>query len=136
VSASGEREPGALHPELTAEQRRRRIAAGSTLFARGEFFAAHEAWEEVWRSTTPDPRDLFQGLVQMAAAFHHLRVRRRPDVARRVIAKARRRLSGVDERGGGIDLRALLAGVDRWQAWLDAGGAGDEPELPPLRWTD
>ena len=135
MSASGEREPTALHPELTAQQRRERIEEGSALFARGEFFAAHEAWEEVWRSTTPEPRDLFQGLVQMAAAFHHLRARRRPDVAARVLDKARRRLTLVGEERAGLDLPALLAGIEAWEGWLASGGPAEEPPLPPLRWN-
>lgn len=123
-----------LHPELTAEERRRRIEAGTALFAAGEFFAAHEAWEEVWRSTTPEPRDLFQGLVQMAAAFHHLRARRRPDVALRVLGKARRRLAGLCEGEAGIELAELLVGVERWEGWLASAGDEAEPPLPPVRW--
>ena len=37
------------------------------------FFEAHEAWEELWHRT-PDPgpeREIYQGLIQLAAAGHH-----------------------------------------------------------------
>ena len=123
----------ALHPVLTPARRAQLVAEGTALFHSGAYFAAHEAWEEVWRSTTPEPRDLFQGLVQLAAAFHHLRERRRPDVARRVLGKARRRLERVAPTAAGLDVATLLEQLARWEAWL-ATCDGDPPSLPELRW--
>jgi predicted metal-dependent hydrolase len=123
-----------LHPVLTPARRAQLVAAGTALFHAGEYFAAHEAWEEVWRSTTPEPRDLFQGLVQLAAAFHHLRERQRPDVARRVLDKARRRLERVAPEAHGLDVAALLVQIARWESWLTTEDG--EPPLPPeLRWS-
>ncbi|PYQ54387.1 MAG: hypothetical protein DMF53_29615, partial [Acidobacteria bacterium] len=58
-----------LHPEISQEERERLFRVGIDLVNRGQFFAAHEAWEEIWRSTTPEPRGLFQGLIQVAAAL-------------------------------------------------------------------
>ncbi len=116
-----------LHPVLSPARRQELVREGVELFHAGKFFAAHEAWEEVWRSTTPEPRDLFQGLVQLAAAFHHLRARQRPDVARRVLAKARRRLAGV------VDAQTLIAQLEEWDGWL-ATATGEPPPLPRLDW--
>jgi|SRR5580693_4786282 predicted metal-dependent hydrolase len=120
-----------LHPELTAARRAELVAEGAARFNRGEFFAAHESWEEVWRSTTPEPRDLFQGLVQVAAAFHHFADRRRPDVARRVMAKGLRRLAGCGDGGTGLDLERFLAETRRWEAWL-ADPVPPQPPYPDL----
>jgi uncharacterized protein len=124
-----------LHPVLSPARRRELIEEGIALFHRGDYFAAHEAWEEVWRSTTPEPRDLFQGLVQLAAAFHHLHERRRPDVARRVLGKARRRLATVAPPAAGFDAAALLTELAAWEAWL-AAPAATPPPLPQLRRID
>jgi predicted metal-dependent hydrolase len=124
-----------LHPVLTLERRRALMEQGIDLFHRGEYFAAHEAWEEIWRSTTPEPRDLFQGLVQLAAAFHHLHERKRPDVARRVLEKAERRLAAVAPRAVDLDVAALLVDLEAWDAWL-AAPAGPSPPPPQLRWQD
>ena len=124
-----------LHPVLTLERRRQLMREGVDLFHRGEYFAAHEAWEEIWRSTTPEPRDLFQGLVQLAAAFHHLCSRRRPDVARRVLDKARGRLSTLAPAAAGLDIAALLAELETWDAWLSMP-AGPSPPPPRMRWHD
>jgi predicted metal-dependent hydrolase len=135
--ASGVSEP-VLHPELTPERRAALVREGVERFRAGAFFAAHEAWEEVWRSTTPEPRDLFQGLVQLAAAFHHLHERGRVDVALRVLGKARRRLERVDVETGGsdvarLDLPTLLLDVGRWESWLGRP-AGESPPVPRIAW--
>jgi uncharacterized protein len=124
-----------LHPVLSPVRRRELIGQGVELFHRGDYFAAHEAWEEIWRSTTPEPRDLFQGLVQLAAAFHHLHERRRPDVARRVLGKARRRLATLAPPVVGIDVGALLTELAVWDLWL-AAPVGAPPPSPRLRWID
>jgi len=121
-----------LHPVLTPERRRELVEKGIDLFHRGEYFTAHEAWEEIWRSTTPEPRDLFQGLVQLAAAFHHLHERKRPDVARRVLGKAKRRLAAVAPTVAGFDVARLLAELAVWDTWL-AAPTGSPPSSPRLR---
>ena len=122
-----------LHPHLAPSERLALVARGGELFARGEFFAAHEAWEEIWRSNDPAPRELFQALVQMAAAFHHLRVRGRRDVARRVLGKARARLLRVAAHGAPLDIAALDADLARWERWL-IDARGEAPPLPVPRW--
>ncbi len=49
---------------------------GVNLFNEGKFWHAHEAWEEVWRRHTEDERLFFQGLIQLAAAYHHLTLKK------------------------------------------------------------
>src|SRR5437870_5603927 len=46
---------------------------GINLFNRGQYFEAHEAWEDLWRSTRGPLRLFYQGLVQAAVGLHHLR---------------------------------------------------------------
>ncbi len=48
------------------------FAHGVALFNGGKFWHAHEAWEEIWLSHEEDERLFFQGLIQLAAAYHHL----------------------------------------------------------------
>lgn len=120
-----------LRPELTAGERRRLIARGIELFDRGAYYDCHEAFEEVWRSTTPEPRDLWQGLIQVAVGLHHALDRGRPEVGRRVLAKGRRRLGRLLSPCEGIDVAALLAATAAWQAWL-AAPLGDAPPRPRI----
>lgn len=121
-----------LHPDLAPAERRRLILHGVELFNRGEVFAAHEAWEEIWRSTRPEPRDLFQGLVQVAAGLHHAVDRGRREPARRVLARGCGRLAPLAPVACGLDLARLLEDLERWDRWLESG-EGERPALPRLR---
>ena len=119
-----------LHPLLAPARRAQLLRRGAALFHGGRRYAAHECWETIWRSRDPHPRELFQGLVQLAAAFHHLEQRGRPDVARRVLAKARRRLAAVrpsEAREAGVALPRLLLQLDRWDDWLAGARLGPPP---------
>jgi uncharacterized protein len=126
--------PRPLQPHLSTRRRAQLAARGAALFDGGRYFAAHECWEAIWRSTEPAPRDLWQGLVQLAAAFHHLTVRHRADVAARVLAKARRRLAAVPRSlpvdDCPVDLETLAKRLEEWSGWLER----PTPEEPsPLR---
>jgi predicted metal-dependent hydrolase len=49
----------------------RQFERGLAHFNAREFFEAHEVWEELWLAA-PDPEKIFlQGMIQIAAAFHH-----------------------------------------------------------------
>ncbi|MDX1383401.1 MAG: DUF309 domain-containing protein [Thermoanaerobaculia bacterium] len=124
-----------LHPDLSGEERRRLLREGVDLFNRHRFFAAHEAFEEVWRSTCPEPRDLWQGLIQVAAGMYHYLERGRPDVARRVLAKGRTRLLGRPPREMGLDVAGVVARVEAWEIWL-ARTEGAAPSPPSIRVLD
>ncbi|HEX6202059.1 MAG TPA: hypothetical protein VF100_03580, partial [Thermoanaerobaculia bacterium] len=66
--------------------------------------------------------------------LHHALDRGRPDVARRVLAKGRRRLARLPSPCRGIDVAALLAATEAWDAWL-AAGVEARPAPPPPRIT-
>jgi len=42
------------------------------LFNEGRFFESHESFEEIWQEEQGAVRDLYKGLIQIAAAFVHL----------------------------------------------------------------
>jgi len=123
-----------LHPVLSAGERRSLLKEGIELFHRGEFFAAHETWEEVWRSTTPEPKTLLQGLIQVAAALHQIRDLHRREGPRGTLAKARRNLEPYAPGTLGLDIADLLRSVDAWRDWLEQGG--EEPACPRMRILD
>lgn len=124
-----------LHPVLTAGERRRLLRDGIDQLHRGDFFAAHETWEEVWRSTTPEPKTLLQGLIQVAAALHQIRDLQRREGPRRTLAKARRNLEPYAPSALGLDIEGLLRSVAAWQDWIERQD-GEPPEPPRVRVVD
>jgi uncharacterized protein len=46
---------------------------GIAQFNRGEYFEQHETLELLWRAEARDVRYLYQGILQIGVAFHHLR---------------------------------------------------------------
>ncbi len=84
------------------------FARGARLFDFGEFFDAHEVWEERWRvATDKTERDLLQGLIQVAAAFHKLLVMKSAESASRLLAKGLAKLDACPARVQEMDLAAF-----------------------------
>jgi predicted metal-dependent hydrolase len=48
------------------------LAAGIELFNTHRFWHAHEAWEVLWLKASGDEKLFLQGLIQLAAAYHHV----------------------------------------------------------------
>ena len=88
------------------------VARGARLFDIGEFFEAHEAWEERWRVATDKvERHFLQGLIQVAAAFHKLLVMKSADAASRLLAKGLAKLDEGPPHFQGIDIAAFREGL-------------------------
>jgi len=49
-----------------------RLLEGTRLFNAGSYFASHEVWEALWHEVGGKEREVLQGLIQLAAAYHHL----------------------------------------------------------------
>jgi hypothetical protein len=102
----------------------------------GRPFAAHEIFEDAWKSCPPTERRLWQGLAQAAVALTHA-LRGNPTGALAVLGRAREHLAPFETNPPyGIDIAALLAWADRIQASLQDATAGDfpiVPGVPPLR---
>jgi len=89
-----------------------RLRAYAAVFNADHYHAAHDALEPRYLEATGEERDLLQGLIQYAAAAHHVHGENR-DGATGLAASALEYLDGVDDRG--VDL-------DPVRAWLRAVG--------------
>ena len=67
-----------------------------------QFFACHETLEELWKEDASPARQVYQGILQVGVAFHHVRVTRRWRGAVRML------MSGTDF------LAPYLAKPDDW----------------------
>ncbi len=108
---------------------------GARLFDDGQFFEAHEAWEERWLvEREPGPRTFLQGLIQVAAGFHKLRAVRDRASAARLLAKGLAKLESQPDGMEGGSLRPFCDGVRAWRdALAGAAGAAEPAEIPPLQ---
>ncbi len=57
--------------ETLSEQERALLCQGIQYFRQGDYFAAHDAWEEVWRGLHGRRRLFWQALIQLAVGAHH-----------------------------------------------------------------
>jgi predicted metal-dependent hydrolase len=49
------------------------LSSGIRHFNSLEFWDAHESWEELWLAAESELDQFLQGLIQVAAAYHHLK---------------------------------------------------------------
>ncbi len=100
---------------LPVAERRAAFAAGVAAYERGDFFEAHERLEPAWMGTAdPVERDVYQGLIKLAAAFVHA-ARGNPVGLALNLRGARDRLAAaaaIDPSASGLDLGALIASID------------------------
>ena len=109
------------------------IRQGQVAFNRGEFFVAHERWEEVWLELKGTERLAVQGLIQIAAGLHHLK-EGRGEPAARLLEKGLMKLSpheSTTELLAGLRVTALIRDVARLLADLRAP-SGPLPDLSGL----
>jgi predicted metal-dependent hydrolase len=98
------------------------LLRGARLFDAGHFFEAHEVWEEHWRlATDRTERTFFQGLIQVAAAFHKLLVTKSGEAATRLLAKGLAKLDACPARVHAMDVAALRASLRACSGELAAG---------------
>src|SRR6185295_8245625 len=94
--------------DMSPEEFESAYRAGLDLIRRGEYFAAHEELENVWRAAAADERDFFQGLVHVAVAWYQAGRGRRIGTERQ-LEKAVRRLEPFAPAHRGVELTPLLA---------------------------
>jgi predicted metal-dependent hydrolase len=101
---------------------------GLCCFHSGAIFEAHEHWESVWLAAQEPEKTFLQGLIQVAASFHHFQ---RGNCAGTIslLRSALRRLDGYPETFAGIAVTPLRAAV---RLWLEALETVPQPSPPPL----
>src|SRR6266849_10062833 len=83
------------------------LIEGIAQFNRGEFFEQHETLERLWRAEARDIRYLYQGILQIGVAFHHLR-RLNHHGTVYMLTRGPRYLAPFAPRCQRVDVQALL----------------------------
>jgi uncharacterized protein len=89
------------------------LKEGLTLFNQGEFFEAHEIWEEAWRESQMDERHLLQGLIQVAAGFYKLQTGM-PTGTVKLLEKSLVHLEILPPNFYGLALEDLIVSTKTW----------------------
>jgi predicted metal-dependent hydrolase len=104
------------------------LARGAELFNQGQYYEAHEIWEELWLELEDQEKLFVQGLIQVAAAGHKAFVQNQPQGCVKLLTTALEKLEpappdflGVETRQFIAALRRMLDEAERWLAGEVAG---------------
>jgi len=92
------------------------LADGLRCYRAEQFFEAHEHWETVWLTLAEPEKSFLQSLVQISAAFHHLRRGNRTG-AISLLTRSLRRLDKSPPRFCGLNVATIR---DQARIWLAA----------------
>jgi predicted metal-dependent hydrolase len=105
---------------------------GVALFNARKFFEAHEVWEELWL-VEPEPEKTFlQGLIQLAAAYHH-HGRGNPRGTQSLLAAGLAKLGRFPDGHRDIALAELRTEAKQWTKTSSEGGDREARRPPSIR---
>jgi hypothetical protein len=106
---------------------------GLAAYQAGEFFEAHELWEELWRdSPVGADRQFVHGLIQVAAAMYKITAQHKPAPAARLLARALDKLRASPPRYRGLDVARLIREGEACERSLRAGAALSPDQAPRI----
>ena len=104
---------------------------GLDAFNSEHFYDAHEHWEEVWLQTQNPEKMFLQGLIQVAAAFHHYS-RANGQGCRNLLQAGLSKLEFFPEKHLGLAIGPLRGSVRQWIVQLEAGENPVQAKIPRI----
>ena len=95
------------------------------------FFEAHETWEEIWLATPEPDKTFLQGIIQIAAAFHHYG-RGNTRGTRSLLVAGLKRLERFPAVHRELALESLRVEARDWIEGLDTGADLGSAKLPKI----
>ena len=92
----------------------RLLEDGILLFNRGQFFEAHEVWEDAWRLARDEEEVFLHGLIQVAAGFHKLECGQ-PSGTVSLLTKGAAKLAAIPADAFIPELPSFRASVEAWK---------------------
>ncbi len=114
--------------DVPLDEEKRIYLAGLEQFNQGDFFEAHEVWEDAWNGTSGRRSEFYRGLIQMAVTFEHYR-RLNGLGVRKVFASAKELWADLPDVYMGLNLRAFEARMEEALKEVLQGNAGDPVTL-------
>jgi len=110
------------------------LLEGLRCFHSGAFFEAHEHWEAVWLAAQEPEKTFLQGIIQVAASFHHFQRGNRLGTIS-LLRSALRRLDKYPEVFAGIVLAPLRVAIRSWLQVLETTPQSSPPQFPNIQLT-
>lgn len=117
---------------MDAHEKERLYQKGLEAFNSRQFFEAHELWEDVWRETPEPDKKFLQGLIQVAAAFHH-HSRTNLLGMQRQLQAGLLKLDAFPEVYGELEIEPLRDAVRGWLVVIASGEVPKEMGPPQIR---
>ncbi|MGA7922120.1 MAG: DUF309 domain-containing protein [Candidatus Acidiferrales bacterium] len=121
-------EPATMKPS----EKHERFERGLAHFNAREFFEAHEVWEEIWLIEQEPERTFLQGLIQIAAAFHHFR-RGNSDGAETLLAAGIVKITRFPAEHHGIAVEDLREVAKSWAQRLGEKQNPADQDIPTIQ---
>lgn len=110
---------------MTINQLPTNVKQGIHTFNRGEFFAAHEYFEDAWRETPDDSREFYRALLHISAGFFRL-TQDRTGAALKFFNRAKHWLSFFAIIHMGLDVDKLRTHLDQLIDEIESGKTGKD----------
>lgn len=116
---------------MNHHEKQRLYLQGLDAFNSARFYDAHEHWEEVWLNAANPEKMFLQGLIQVAAAFHH---HSRDNVlgTRNLLREGLMKLERFPEAYGDLEIENLRVTVREWLADFEAGEIPVRRKIPRI----
>ena len=85
---------------------------GLEYYRSGEYFEAHESWEELWSDFYLEDRRFVQGLIQLSVSFVHLENNNLKG-AKSLLNKCKEKFLEFNHTQRGISVRALISEINQ-----------------------
>jgi len=116
---------------MKSAEKRKKFELGLEHFNSRKFFEAHEVWEEIWLVEAEPEKTFLQGLIQLAAAYHHYE-HGNPDGAESLLASGIVKLSRFPVHHHGLSIEELRADAKQWARLLGEGKNPGSTRLPKI----
>ncbi len=114
---------------MQPQEKHERFERGLAHFNARQFFEAHEVWEEIWLVEVEPERTFLQGLIQIAAAFHHYR-RGNSDGAENLLAAGIVKITRFPNDYHGLAVADLRAAAKWWARQLGESKNPADDKIP------
>ena len=117
---------------MQSSEKEEKFERGLAHFNAREFFEAHEVWEEVWLVEGEPEKTFLQGIIQIAAAFHHYR-RGNTDGAETLLAAGIVKITRFPAEHRGLAILDLREEAKWWARALGEMQRPGDERLPAIR---